>query len=132
MATTATRPRKTDETGMAGTFPIAFPRSLKAVAPGDGIGERYGGGGIKALPAVIGKPHLHPGVGIVGLDLVEVGEAGCTARARNRRPRGTGMPRVRSITASDVEICSQKPTRLPNRNSSTVSAPAGRGGMSVE
>jgi len=41
------------------------------------------------------------------------------------------MPSVRSITARAVEICSQKPRRLPNRNSSTVSAPGGSGGMSV-
>ena len=27
------------------------------------------------------------------------------------------------MTASEVEICSQNPTRLPKRNSSTVSAP---------
>ena len=32
------------------------------------------------------------------------------------------------MTASDVEICSQKPTRLPKRNSLTVSAPRGSGG----
>ena len=42
------------------------------------------------------------------------------------------MPSDRSITASDVEICSQNPTRFPKRNSSTVSAPAGKGGMSRE
>src|SRR5690348_17315199 len=36
------------------------------------------------------------------------------------------------MTVSAVDICSQKPMRFPKRNSSTASAPAGRGGMSVE
>jgi len=38
----------------------------------------------------------------------------------------------RSMTASAVEICSQKPTRSPKRNSLTASWPGSRGGMSVE
>jgi len=42
------------------------------------------------------------------------------------------MPTDRSITASAVEICSQKPVRFPKRNSSTVSCPGASGGMSVE
>jgi len=35
------------------------------------------------------------------------------------------------MTASAVEICSQKPRRLPKRNSVTVSCPAESGGICV-
>ena len=35
------------------------------------------------------------------------------------------------MTTVAVEICSQKPRRVPNRKLVTASAPAGSGGMSV-
>ncbi len=39
-----------------------------------GIGQRHGRGGVEVLPPVAGEPHLDPGMGIVGMDLVEVGD----------------------------------------------------------
>ena len=70
-------------------------------------------------------------MGVVGMDLVEVRDR---VEAPGHVPHGlvVGMPRERNITASEVEICWKKPTRLPKRNSSTVSAPAGSGGMFTE
>ena len=42
--------------------------------PGGGVGQRHVGGRVEVLPAVAGKPDLDPGVGVLGLDLVEVGD----------------------------------------------------------
>ena len=38
-----------------------------------GLG-RHGRGRVEVLPAVAGEPHLDPGMGVVGMDLVEVGD----------------------------------------------------------
>ena len=58
--------------------------------PGVGLASGHVGRGVEALPAVAGEPHLDPGVGVLGLDLVEVGDGVVGARARSRWPPGRG------------------------------------------
>ena len=58
----------------------AAPTSCNAVDPGARVAQRHLGGRVEVLPAVAGEPDLHPGVGVLGLDLVEVGDRVVAAR----------------------------------------------------
>ncbi len=42
--------------------------------PGTGRAERHGRRRVEILPPVAGEPHLDPGVGVVGVHLIEVGD----------------------------------------------------------
>ena len=64
----------TTPTGTRGTRRSAEATSCSAVEPGTGRAERHDRGRVEVLPAVAGEPHLDPGVGVVGMDLVEVGD----------------------------------------------------------
>ena len=58
----------------AGCGRRAEPTSRSAVAPGLGGCGRHDRRRVEVLPAVAGEPHLDPGMGVVGVDLVEVGD----------------------------------------------------------
>ena len=61
-------------TGTSGRRRRAPSHVVQRGGAGTGGAERHGRRRVEVLPAVAGEPHLDPGVGVVGMHLIEVGD----------------------------------------------------------